>query len=100
MTLESDPASGGPGSSAPSRHHSASRSSAFPVLVLLLLALALVFGGCRSVKFFEKQNMAKAVMTFDRDAISGAFEGKVFSVHEAAGGGYGDAAGGGCACGG
>ncbi|MHC4778040.1 MAG: DUF4266 domain-containing protein [Planctomycetota bacterium] len=69
-------------------------------LLLFVLTVMMFLAGCRSVKFFEKEKLSQAVMTFDRDSISDGFEGKVFSVHEAGGGGSGDAAGGGCACGG
>lgn len=64
-----------------------------------LLALLTMSGlsGCSSVQPWEKQNLAKPEMTFDRDALDTGYTEHIYSSKEAASGGSG-VGGGGCGC--
>lgn len=73
----------------------------FPLLVILLLISA-----CSSlssvevkpwVKPYERQNLAKEVMKFDRDPVSSAYMRHVYQAREGARGAEGGS-GGGCGC--
>jgi len=64
-----------------------------------LLALLTMSGlsGCSSVQPWEKQNLAKPAMTFDRDRLDTGYTEHMYSSKEAASGGSG-VGGGGCGC--
>ncbi|HBU22740.1 MAG TPA: hypothetical protein DEB17_01835 [Chlorobaculum sp.] len=64
-----------------------------------LVALLAISGlaGCSSVQPWEKQNLAKPEMTFDRDALDAHYTEHIYSSKEAASGGSG-VGGGGCGC--
>lgn len=64
-----------------------------------LLALLTMGGltGCSSVQPWEKQNIAKPEMTFDRDPLGSRYTEHIYSSKEAASGGSG-VGGGGCGC--
>lgn len=64
-----------------------------------LLALLTMSGlsGCSSVQPWEKQNLAKPEMTFERDPLDTGYTEHIFSSKEAASGGSG-VGGGGCGC--
>ncbi|ACF11445.1 lipoprotein, putative [Chlorobaculum parvum NCIB 8327] len=65
----------------------------------LLLAMMSFVGlaGCASVQPWEKQNLAKPAMTFDRDRLESGYTEHIYSSKEAASGGAG-IGGGGCGC--
>ena len=65
---------------------------------LMLVPLALVTGGCRSVDFYEKQAFSDPVMAFDDGTRETHFLQKVFYSMEGSAGGVGTSAGGGCGC--
>lgn len=65
---------------------------------LLLAILSLFwFAGCANVQPWEKQNLAKPAMTFDRDRLEAGYIEHIYSSKEAASGGAG-IGGGGCGC--
>ena len=68
----------------------------FAALALLLLAL----GGCNTtptVQAWEKGNLARSEMGFERDALDAKFTDHIYFSKEAASGGTG-VGGGGCGC--
>ena len=65
-----------------------------PLVALLALG---ELAGCSSVQPWEKQNLAKPEMTFDRDPLGSRYNEHMYSSKEAASGGAG-VGGGGCGC--
>jgi hypothetical protein len=75
-----------------------SRSAAF---VLLALALTLAIGGasgCVIVPQNRRKHLADPMMRFEDDALDAHRRQKLYTTREAAAGGDGAPAGGGCAC--
>ncbi|MBN1928616.1 MAG: DUF4266 domain-containing protein [Chlorobiaceae bacterium] len=69
-----------------------------PTVVALLALLAVTaLAGCASVQPWEKQNLSKPAMTFDRDRLEAGYTEHIYSSREAASGGSG-IGGGGCGC--
>ena len=64
---------------------------------LLLLLLATSLGGCVAVKPYERELLAKPIMTFQPDPHEDVLDLHMLEAREAAVGGYGSA-GGGCGC--
>ena len=68
---------------------------------LSMIAAVLVLAGCSNiqpwVKPYERDRLADPIMSWDRDAISGAYLEHVYVSREGSRGGTG-AAGGGCGC--
>lgn len=71
-------------------------ASALRVLVLLGWAASTV--ACQNVAFYEKEALAHATMKAEADRGETHFRQKVQYSREAAIGGIGDTAGGGCGC--
>jgi hypothetical protein len=67
----------------------------------LVMGAMLLLAGCSNiqpwVKPYERDRLADPIMSWDRDAISGAYLDHVYESREASRGGTG-AAGGGCGC--
>jgi hypothetical protein len=61
------------------------------------LALALAASGCTTVKPYERELLAKRIMTFGPDPYEDVLDLHMLEAREAAAGGYGSA-GGGCGC--
>ena len=64
----------------------------------LLGACLLGAGGCRSLEFYEQGRLRDGVMSFDEDPAHVHFVQKCRYSREAAIGGIGATAGGGCGC--
>ena len=78
------------------RTHVLTRWPGFAALIVLLLAL----GGCSTVptvQAWEKGNLARPEMGFERDALDAKFTDHIYFSKEAASGGTG-VGGGGCGC--
>lgn len=74
------------------------RTSMVPAVGALLALLAVTaLAGCASVQPWEKQNLSKPAMTFDRDRLEAGHTEHIYSSREAASGGSG-IGGGGCGC--
>jgi len=63
----------------------------------LLLLVAILLGGCATVKPYEKERLADPIMAFDAEAEEDARELHWIEAREGSTGGAGGA-GGGCAC--
>ncbi|MBF0280510.1 MAG: DUF4266 domain-containing protein [SAR324 cluster bacterium] len=63
-----------------------------------LVCLILFAGGCRNVTPIQRQFHAHRFMALSPDPVRESFEEKVFESREAAAGGRGESAGGGCGC--
>jgi hypothetical protein len=63
-----------------------------------LLLLALLASGCAIVPQNRRVHLADPLMTFEEDALDAARRAKFYSTREAAAGGDGVPAGGGCGC--
>lgn len=68
------------------------------VLVLGLLVLLGVAGGCRGTKFYERERLVDRSMQFDEDDSFVFIRNKTEAAREGAFGGFGAAAAGGCGC--
>ena len=62
------------------------------------MGLALLLGGCRNVPPIQRQYHAHRFMALSPDPVRESFEERVFESREAAAGGRGKSAGGGCGC--
>ena len=62
------------------------------------LARSVLFSGCGSVRFFEKEKLADPIMTFDDDSTEAHSYQKVYYSMEGSAGGIGTTAAGGCGC--
>lgn len=67
------------------------------ISLLLLLALIACGAGCTRVKPWERDILAKDVMTFDAEAEENALDHGYYNAREGAAGGF-EAGGGGCGC--
>ena len=73
------------------------------VLLLLLLTLTGLSGGCASFELkpwvspFERNNLADPIMSFSRDPVASAYLHHVYQAREGARGAEGGS-GGGCGC--
>jgi len=67
-------------------------------VLLALLALALTTTGCAIVPQNRRKHLADPMMRFQIDALDAHAHQKLYTTREAAAGGDGDPAGGGCAC--
>ncbi len=65
--------------------------------IMLALLAMLSLAGCANVQPWEKQNLAKPAMTFDRNRLETGYTEHIYSSKEAASGGSG-IGGGGCGC--
>jgi|FLOH01.1.fsa_nt_gi N-methylhydantoinase B/oxoprolinase/acetone carboxylase alpha subunit len=63
-----------------------------------LVLLAFGIASCTSVEYWDKGHLADPVMSFQDGATQAHFDQKVFQSIEAAAGGFGASAGGGCGC--
>ncbi len=70
----------------------------FTTVVLAGLGLSILMAGCRNVQPIQRQYHAHRFMALSPDPIQEGFEDKVFESREAAAGGKGATAGGGCGC--
>ena len=84
----------------PLRHFAPFRL-ARPLLLCLLGALLLQGAACSTiqpwVKHYERDHLAAPIMSWDRDALSGAYLDHVYEAREGSRGGTG-VSGGGCGC--
>ena len=62
------------------------------------LGAAFLTSGCGGVEFYQKRQLAEPVMNLDDGAAEAHFYRKVYYSREAAAGGIGTGAGGGCGC--
>ncbi len=67
------------------------------VIVLIFLALVASSVGCVRVKPWERDILAKDVMTFDAEAEENALDHGYYNAREGAAGGF-ESGGGGCGC--
>ena len=65
--------------------------------ILLLLAFSVAAVGCVRVKPYEREILAKPMMTFQPDPHEDILDNHMIEAREGAVGGYGSA-GGGCGC--
>jgi hypothetical protein len=65
---------------------------------VLALALATVFAGCVVVPQNRRKHLADPMMRFQTDTLDAYAHQKLYGSREAAAGGDGTPAGGGCAC--
>jgi hypothetical protein len=63
----------------------------------ILLLLTVAAGGCVRVKPYERELLAKPIMTFFPDPYEDVLDQHMLEAREGASGGYGSA-GGGCGC--
>ena len=68
------------------------------VLVTIILALAATGAGCVVVPQNRRKHLADPMMRFQTDALEAHMHQKLYTSREAAAGGDGTPAGGGCAC--
>jgi hypothetical protein len=66
-------------------------------IILLIFAVAVVAAGCARVKPYERELLAKPMMTFQPDPHEDVLDNHMIEAREGAVGGYGSA-GGGCGC--
>lgn len=64
---------------------------------LVVVAVAVVSGGCAPVKPYQRELLAKPIMTFQPDADEDTLDLHMLEAREGSTGGYGSA-GGGCGC--
>ena len=64
---------------------------------LFVVAAALALGGCVAVKPYQRELLAKPIMTFSPDPYEDVLDLHMYEAREGAAGGYGSA-GGGCGC--
>jgi hypothetical protein len=69
-----------------------------PRLFVVLVALALGASGCVIVPQNRRKHLADPMMRFETDALEAHAHQKLYGSREAAAGGDGTPAGGGCAC--
>jgi hypothetical protein len=67
-------------------------------LALVLAALAAIASGCAVVPQNRRKNLADPMMSFEEDTLDAHRRQKLYSTREAAAGGDGVPAGGGCGC--
>lgn len=67
-------------------------------LIVYGTGLILLLGGCRNITPIQRQYHAHPFMALSPNPVQEAFEEKVFESREAAAGGRGKSAGGGCGC--
>jgi hypothetical protein len=67
------------------------------IYIVVLLALISCGAGCTRVKPWERDILARPVMTFDAEAEENALDHGYFNAREGAAGGF-DSGGGGCGC--
>jgi hypothetical protein len=63
-----------------------------------VVAIVLVVSGCQAPDFTERRRLADPIMALDDGPAETHFQQKTFYSREAAAGGVGAAAGGGCGC--
>jgi hypothetical protein len=68
------------------------------VAVVVVVAAALATGGCVVVPQNRRKHLADPMMRFQTDALDAHAHQKLYGSREAAAGGDGSPAGGGCAC--
>jgi hypothetical protein len=66
-------------------------------MTLFLCSLALAAAGCVRVRPYERELLAKPIMTFQPDPYEDVLDLHMLEAREASAGGYGSA-GGGCGC--
>jgi hypothetical protein len=64
----------------------------------LVLALAVLAGGCAVVPQNRRARLADPIMRFDEDPLDAHRKSKFYSTRTGAAGGDGTSAGGGCGC--
>lgn len=74
----------------PSMHSTA----AFMVTGLILMLVS----GCSTVRFNERETLARPDMQFDATPLQAELEGHIYSSREGASGGFSTSGGGGCGC--
>jgi hypothetical protein len=83
-------------------HHCLSSStfsaSASALLRLLLCILLVLQFGCTSVRFNERETLARPDMQFDSTPLQAELENHVYSSREGASGAFSTGGGGGCGC--
>jgi hypothetical protein len=67
------------------------------LLLVLLLGLSAASAACTRVKPWERDILAKEVMTFDAEAVESALDHGYYNAREGAAGGF-ESGGGGCGC--
>jgi predicted acetyltransferase len=67
-------------------------------LATIVLALAATAAGCAIVPQNRRKHLADPMMRFQTDALDAHMHQKLYTSREAAAGGDGTPAGGGCAC--
>ncbi len=66
--------------------------------LLLALALAWLAAACATVPQNRRGKLADPIMQFESDSLDAHRKAKLYSTREAAAGGDGEPAGGGCGC--
>ncbi|MFT7621320.1 MAG: hypothetical protein ACI9WU_000481 [Myxococcota bacterium] len=68
------------------------------ISTLLAVGLSLVFAGCATTRFYEREKLANPAMTLDADRRLEFVLNKVQAARGGSFGGFGGAAAGGCGC--
>ncbi|MBF0277101.1 MAG: DUF4266 domain-containing protein [SAR324 cluster bacterium] len=66
--------------------------------LLICFGLIMVLSSCRNVRPIERRYLSHRFMQLSPDPVRESFEDKIFDSREAAAGGKGATAGGGCGC--
>lgn len=67
-------------------------------MAMVLIAVVAIATGCAVVPQNRRKNLADPMMSFEEDALDAHRRQKLYSTREAAAGGDGVPAGGGCGC--
>lgn len=67
-------------------------------ILLPILLISIMLGGCTSVRFNQKQRLGDRTMIFDYDAAAAKMQGHILTPREGSIGGFSSAGAGGCGC--
>ncbi len=69
-----------------------------PITTGLLLGLLVASTGCTTVRFNERETLARPDMQFDSTPLQAELEAHIYSSREGASGAFSSGGGGGCGC--